>query len=58
MIDVLLKDVGLFDFDQADVCLTSGEEVTHRHLPELIALRDAPLPSRWIRWWQTLRQKL
>ncbi|MBL7064143.1 MAG: patatin-like phospholipase family protein [Anaerolineae bacterium] len=58
MIEVLLKDVGLFDLDQVDVCLRAGEKAARQHLSELIELRDTPLPSRWARWWQALRQQL
>jgi len=58
MIEVPLKGVGLFDLDQVDMCLRAGEEAARRHLPELIGLRDTPPPSRWVRWWQALRQKL
>ena len=58
MIDVPLKEVGLFDLDQVDVCLKAGEEATRQCLPELIRLRDTPLPSRLSRWWQSLRQQL
>jgi len=58
MIEVLLKGVGLFDLDQVDVCLRVGEEAARQHLSELIELRDTPLPSHWVRWWQALRQQL
>lgn len=58
MIKVRLKGVGLFDLDQVDACLRTGEEAARRHLSELIRLRDTPLPSRWTRWWQALRQRL
>lgn len=58
MIDVPLKDVGLFDLDQVDVCLEAGAEATRRHLPKLIELRDAPLPGRWARWWRSVTGKL
>ncbi len=58
MIEVPLKGVGLFDLDQVDACLKAGEEAARQHLPELIELRDRPLPSRWTRWWQVWRQKL
>ena len=58
MIEVPFKGVGLFDLDQVDVCLRAGEEAARQHLSELIELRDTPLPSRWTRWWQVLRQRL
>lgn len=58
MIEVLLNGVGLFDFDLMDQCLTAGEEVARQHMPELITLRDTPLPNRWMRWWRDLRQRL
>jgi len=58
MIEVPLQNVGLFDLDRVDVCLSAGEEAARQHLSELIELRDTPLPSRWIRWWQSLRQQL
>jgi predicted acylesterase/phospholipase RssA len=54
MIDVPLEGVGLFDLDSMDVCLAVGEETARQHLSELIELRDAPLPSRWVRWWRDL----
>lgn len=58
MIEVMLKGVGFLDLDQVDVCLKAGEEAARQHLPELIALRDTPLPSRWTRWWQSAISKL
>jgi predicted acylesterase/phospholipase RssA len=58
MIEVLLRDVGLFDLDRVDTCLRAGEEAARQHLPRLIELRDTPLPSRWTHWWQALRQRL
>ena len=57
MIKVLLKGVGLFDLDQVDVCLRAGEEAARQHLPELIGLRDTPLPNRWTRWWRSVTRK-
>jgi NTE family protein len=56
-IEVPLRGVGLFDLDQADVCLRVGEAAARRHMSELVELRDAPLPSRWARWWRSLRGK-
>jgi NTE family protein len=58
MIEVRLEGVGLFDFDLVDVCLETGEKAARQHMPGLIELRDTPLPSRWTRWWQSLRQQL
>ena len=58
MIEVPLRGVGLLDLDQVDVCLRAGEEAARLHISELIGLRDTPLPSRWPRWWQALRQRL
>lgn len=58
MIEVLLKDVGLFDMDQVDVCLRAGEDAARQHVSKLVELRDTPLPSRWTRWWGGLRQRL
>ena len=58
MIEVPLRGVGLLDLDQVDVCLRAGEEAARLHISELIGLRDMPLPSRWPRWWQVLRQRL
>jgi len=58
MVEVSLKGVGLFDLDQVDVCLEAGEAAARRHWSELIELRDRPLPGRWARWWQALRQGL
>ncbi len=57
-IEVPLRGVGLFDLDQADVCLRAGEAAARQHLSELVELRDAPLPSRWARWWRSARRKL
>jgi hypothetical protein len=50
--------VGLFDLDQADVCLRAGEAAARQHLSELVELRDTPLPSRWAHWWRSARRKL
>jgi NTE family protein len=58
MIEVPLKNVGLFDLDQADTCLRAGEEAARQHLSKLIELRDTPLPSRWTRWLQALHRRL
>jgi len=58
MIEIPLKGVGLFDLDQVDTCLKAGEVAARQHLSELLELRDTPLPSRWTRWWQSLRQQL
>jgi len=58
MIEVPLEGVGLFDLDRVDGCLEAGEEAARRHLAELIELRDTPLPSRWTRWWQTVKSRL
>jgi NTE family protein len=57
-IEVPLRGVGLFDLDQADVCLRAGEAAARQHLSELVELRDAPLPSRWAHWWRSARRKL
>jgi predicted acylesterase/phospholipase RssA len=58
MIQVLLNDVGLVDFDMIDMCLTMGEQAARRCIRELIELRDTPLPSRWALWWRDLRRRL
>lgn len=58
MIEVPLKGVGLLDLDQVDVCIRVGEELSRQYLPRLIELRDAPLPGRWARWWQSVTGKL
>ena len=58
MIEVLLKDVGLFDLDQVDVCVRAGEAAARQRLTELIELRDAALPSRWTRWWRSAVRRL
>jgi NTE family protein len=57
MIEVLLRDVGLFDLDRVDACLRAGEEAARQHLPRLIELRDTPPPNRWTRWWQAVTNK-
>jgi NTE family protein len=57
-IEVPLRGVGLFDLDQSGVCLRAGEAAARQHLPELVELRDAPLPSRWARWWRSGIRKL
>jgi len=54
-IDVPLKGIGLLDMDQVDTAIKAGEEAARQCLPELLALRDTPLPSRWARWWRSLR---
>jgi NTE family protein len=58
MIEVRLRGVNLLDLDQVDRCVAAGEEAARRHLPELIALRDAALPWRWIRWWRSVMDRL
>jgi NTE family protein len=58
MIEVPLKGVGLFGLDQVDGCVKAGEEIARQHLPELIELRDTPLPGRFARWWRALREQL
>jgi NTE family protein len=57
-IEVPLRGVGLFDLDQAEVCVRAGEAAARQHLPELIELRDTPLPGRWTRLWRSAVQKL
>lgn len=57
-IEVPLRGVGLFDLDQADVCLRAGEAAARQHLSELVELRDAPLPNRWARWWRSAMRRL
>ncbi len=57
MIHVLFSGVGLLDLDQVDLAMQAGEEAARRHLAELIALRDAPAPSRLARWWQAMKKK-
>ena len=54
MIEVLLERVGNFDFGKMDMCIINGEQTARQLLPELIELRDAPLPGGW---WRTLRQQ-
>jgi NTE family protein len=58
MIEALLDDVGLVDFDQIDDCLAIGEQAARQHTSELIELRDTPLPSRWALWWRGLQRRL
>ena len=55
MIEVSLKGVGLLDLDQVERCVRAGEEAARQVKPELIALRDTPLPSPLARWWQSMR---
>jgi NTE family protein len=57
MIEITINSVGLLDLDQLDVCLRAGEEAARRHLPELIALRDAPPPGPLARWWQLVTDR-
>jgi NTE family protein len=57
-IEVPIKGVGLFDLDQADVCLRAGEAAARQHLSELVELRDAPLPGWWTRWRRSAMRKL
>jgi NTE family protein len=57
MIEVPLKGVGLLDLDQVEHCVRAGEEAARRVKPELISLRDAPLPSPLAQWWQSLKSK-
>jgi NTE family protein len=58
LIDVPLKNVGLFELARVSACLKSGEEAARERLPELIKLRDEPLPSRWTKWWHSTVSKL
>jgi NTE family protein len=58
MIEVIINSVGLLDLDQLDVCLEAGERAARHHLPELIALRDAPPPNLLTRWWQSMADKI
>jgi NTE family protein len=53
MIEVMLKQVRLFDLDQVDVCLEAGEEAARQHLSELVELCEESLPSRWVRLWRS-----
>jgi NTE family protein len=58
LIEVIVNSVGLLDLDRLDVCLEAGTEAARRHLPELIALRDAPPPGLLARWWHAVTDKV
>ena len=58
LIEIIINSVGLLDLDQLDVCVTAGEKAARRHLPELLALRDAPPPSFLARLWRSVTDRI
>ncbi|RLC99630.1 MAG: hypothetical protein DRI77_02350 [Chloroflexi bacterium] len=54
-IEQFFRSLRLLDMDQIDTTIKAGEEAARQCLPELLALRDTPLPNRWARWWRSLR---
>ncbi len=58
LLTVSLPNVGTFATNLNRRIIAAGEQLARKHLTELRALRDAPLPPPWRRRWADFRRRL
>ncbi len=53
-----VRNVGLMDFDLADVCLAAGESATRAALPQIETLCSSSRRGQWQRAWRRMTRRL